>query len=77
MNHPEYLKLSQNERDELIREIAYGRQITRSCPRKRVDWFRCQLSTGATVTGAYQWDSPNGEFLRLNVKKQAQKGAKK
>lgn len=41
--------------------------ITRSCPRSRLDWFNIRLSPRLRVCGAYKWGSERGEWTRLRV----------
>jgi hypothetical protein len=59
-------RLTRAERAELCDRIAGG-EITRSCTRRKVDWFNIALSTGRRVCGAYEWGSEDAEYVRLVI----------
>lgn len=62
----DYAKLSKAEQCEFAERIAGG-DISRSCPRAKIDWINVTLSTGKRCVGAYRWDTRNREYLRLRV----------
>jgi hypothetical protein len=62
----EYGTLSKAEQDELVDRIANG-DISRSCPRAKVDWINIKLASGKRCVGAYKWETDNGDFLRLII----------
>jgi hypothetical protein len=59
--------LSDAESWELSAAIAdnFDHQITRSCPRAKIDWFNVLLQDGTRCVGPYHWDDE--EFIRLRV----------
>ena len=58
--------LTSDEEKELGDRIAMG-QISRSCPRIKVDWVNLTLSTGKKVIGKYKWDDEG--WLSFEVRK--------
>jgi len=56
--------LTAAEQEDLGERIAGG-DISRSCPRARIDWYNVRLASGARVAGSYSWDSEDWIDVRV------------
>jgi len=64
--------LTKAEQKELSEQLAAG-NISRSCPRARIDWFNVTLKNGTRVAGSYRWES--GEDW-IDIRVYRKKGAR-